>query len=129
MAKIGNDRTIVRAECRDDGTWLFLVSYTACFTPAEIGRRFDDSVLVGPEQSGGGYESPVTFTACSPRVFRRKRIVVRTDAGMSSAVRGWIRLHRNESDEVDDEQCTPVLVPAASAPTRHHRSVPVLALR
>ncbi len=69
MAKIGNDRMIVRAECRDDHSWLFLVCYTACFDESELGGRFDDRVLVRPvhsvDQSGFCYESPVAFTACS----------------------------------------------------------------
>ena len=123
MAKIGNDRMIVRAECRDDNSWLFLVCYTACFDEAEIGRRFDDRVLVRPVhsvgQSGFCYESPVAFTACSPRVFRRKRIVVREDlydpdAGLDT-VSAWIRLHDADTDAVDDEQCTPPVVPLNGA--------------
>jgi len=139
MAKIGNDRMIVRAQCRDDNSWLFLVCYTACFDEAEIGRRFDDRVLVRPvhsvDQSGFSYESPVGFTACSPRVFRRKRIVVREDlydpdAGLDT-VSAWIRLRDTETDAVDDEQCTPPLVPhngrRQHAPA--HRRVPVGALR
>ena len=123
MAKIGNDRMIVRAECRDDNSWLFLVCYTACFDEAELGRRFDDRVLVRPVhsvgQSGFCYESPVAFTACSPRVFRRKRIVVREDlydpdAGLDT-VSAWIQLHDADTDAVDDEQCTPPVVPLNGA--------------
>ena len=139
MAKIGNDRMIVRAECRDDNSWLFLVCYTACFDESELGGRFDDRVLVRPvhsvDQSGFCYESPVAFTACSPRVFRRKRIVVRgnrydLDAGLDT-VCAWIRLHRTDTDAFDDEKCTPALVPLNGS--RHHAparcKVPAGALR
>ena len=51
-----------------------------------------------------------------------------TDAGAGPAVRGWIRLHRTDAEVIDDEQCTPVLVPTAHPPTRHRARVPVLAL-
>ncbi len=123
MATVGNDRMIVRADHRDDGSWLFLVCYTACFTDTEVGLRFDDSLLVRPvhslAQGGFGYESPVSFTARTPRVFRRKRIVVRAhddnaDAGLDT-VCASIRLHRSGVGSVDDERSTPVWVPRLRA--------------
>jgi len=131
MATVGNDRMIVRADCRDDRSWLFLVCYTACFGESELGLRFDDSLLVRPihdvDQCGFGYESPVTFTACSHRVFRRKRIVVRAgcydpEAGLDT-VSAWIRLQRNGSHGVDDEAATPVWVTQRDrrSPVRSHR--------
>lgn len=119
MATVGNDRMIVRADCREDSSWLFLVCYTACFGESELGLRFDDSLLVRPihdvDQCGFGYASPVTFTACCRRVFRRKRIVVRAgcygaEAGLDT-VSAWIRLQRNGAGGVDDEAVTPVWVP------------------
>ena len=119
MATVGNDRMIVRADCRADGSWLFLVCYTACFGVDELGLRFDDALLVRPihdlEQYGFAYECPVTFTACGQRVFRRKRIVVRSGCydpavGLDT-VSAWIRLQHAGLDSVDDEAATPVWVP------------------
>ena len=119
MATVGNDRMIVRADCRADGSWLFLVCYTACFGVDELGLRFDDALLVRPihdlEQYGFAYECPVTFTACGQRVFRRKRIVVRSGSydptvGLDT-VSAWIRLQRAGAGVVDDEAATPVWVP------------------
>jgi hypothetical protein len=115
MAKIGSDAMIVRGERRPDNSWLFTICYTAHFSDDDLGRRFDDSVRVG--EGDEDYIQPVSFTATGPKVFRKKRIVVRDDmrngAGLSAAVCAWIRLHCETSPGAgDDEQCTPVLVPA-----------------
>lgn len=95
MAKIGNDVMIAHAERRQDNTWLFTIYYTAHFTDSDIGRRFDDSVRIG---DGVGYVDPVTFTATSATVFRRKRIVVPDGAFAATAVSNAlcvsVRLHR-----------------------------------
>jgi len=55
------------------------------------------------------------FTACGQRVFRRKRIVVRSGSydptvGLDT-VSAWIRLQRAGAVVVDDEAATPVWVP------------------
>ncbi len=96
MAKIGNDLMIVHVEQRPDTTWLFTICYTAHFSDSDIGKRFDDSVRVGAANSGG-YIEPVTFTASSARVFRKKRIVVRDGAfgkdTRTSALCVSVRLH------------------------------------
>lgn len=124
MARIGNDRMIVRGEYRDDGSWLFTVCYTAQFSSADLGKRFDDSVQIlsahesaHPAEFPTHAECPVSFTATGPRVFRKKRIVVRpheydTGAGLD-AVCAWITLHRaGGPGPIDDEQRTPALVPS-----------------
>lgn len=140
MARIGNDRMIVRGVQRADTTWLFTICYTACFSQSDIGLRFDDSVTIGEVHSAGqpAYARPVAFTATGPKVFRKKRIVLHDnifgdhtggdgvdgdsvdgDSGdhdvRHEAVCAWIRLHRATADAeaVDDEQRTPVLVPVA----------------
>ena len=136
MARISNDRMIVRGEQRADTTWLFTICYTACFSQSDIGLRFDDSVTIGEVHSAGqpAYARPVAFTATGPKVFRKKRIVLRDNVFMDSsggndvdggsvhdgrheAVCAWIRLHRATADAeaVDDEQRTPVLVPVAQS--------------
>lgn len=139
MARIGTDRMIVRGEYRPDHSWLFTICYTACFAEADLGQRFDDAVqirqvhAVGP---GAVYEQPVFFTATSRRVFRKKRIVVRSEcfdpeSGLDT-VCAWIRLHSGARPVVD-EQCTPPLVPqagpAAARATRSCPRVPVQSLR
>jgi hypothetical protein len=98
MAKIGNDVMIVHVEQRQDKTWLFTICYTAHFSDADIGHRFDDSVRVG-DAGGGGYVEPVSFTATSASVFRKKRIVVRdgvvATGTHANALCVSVRLHRH----------------------------------
>jgi hypothetical protein len=135
MARIDNDRMIVRGEQRADTTWLFTICYTACFSQSDIGLRFDDSVTIGEVHSAGqpAYARPVAFTATGPKVFRKKRIVLLDHIfgdtiggdsvgegsvdrdGRHEAVCAWIRLHRATADAeaVDDEQRSPVLIPVA----------------
>jgi hypothetical protein len=94
MATIGSDHQIVRRELRDDGSWLFTVCYTAYFTDDDLGRRFDDSVAIREihgQNRIAEADHPVRFTATSPKVFRKKRIVVRGAA--IEAVCAEIRLH------------------------------------
>lgn len=123
MAKIGNDRMIVQGERRPDGSWLFTVCYTAHFADSDLGHRFDDAVQIRPAHRDGdgapGYAPAVTFRATDRRVFRKKRIVVRSQdydpqEGLPS-VCAWIRLQHQacapDVGVVDDEQHTPVLVP------------------
>jgi hypothetical protein len=117
MAKIGSDRMIVRGEHRQDNSWLFTICYTACFSESDLGMRFDDAVRFG--EGNDDYVQPVSFTATGPKVFRKKRIVVRDDvldnAALSDAVCAWIRLHcETATNADDDERRTPVLVPAQS---------------
>jgi hypothetical protein len=129
MAKIGNDRMIVRGEQRSDDSWLFTICYTAIFADADLGQRFDDSVQIReihcPDRPQRAYECPVSFRATGHRVFRKKRIVVRgedydADAGLDT-VCAWIRLHRCEgADRIDDEQHTPALVPCGG---RAHNAI------
>lgn len=114
MATIGDDRMIVCVEERADGSWLFTICYTAEFVEADLGRRFDDSVQIFELQRAGLRPavtgSPVSFRATSPRVFRKKRIVVHRDAhGELHMVRAAIRLYHRAGDDVvtDDEQITP----------------------
>jgi len=109
MAKIGDDRMIVRSERRGDGSRLLTVCYTACFTGAEIGQRFDDSVqILGgdlPGRSAIG-EQPVAFTASGQRVFRKKRMVLPAGYQVSDAMSVWIRLQRNGTEgPVADARC------------------------
>jgi hypothetical protein len=118
MAKIGTDRMIVHGEQRQDNTWLFTVCYTAYFSERDLGMRFDDSIRVGDVDVPA-----VAFTATSPTVFRKKRIVVRDNllrAGSRDAVCAWIRLHCETAAQVgvDDEQRTPALVPVAAQSPR-----------
>jgi hypothetical protein len=117
MAKIGSDRMIVRGEHRQDNSWLFTICYTAYFSENDLGLRFDDAVRVG--EGDDDYVQPVSFTATGPKVFRKKRIVVRddvlTNAAVSDVVCAWIRLHCETSPAADDDvRRTPalVLVPA-----------------
>ncbi|CAJ1496505.1 hypothetical protein [[Mycobacterium] burgundiense] len=121
MAKIGNDRMIVRGERRADGSWLFTICYTAHFAEDDLGRRFDDSVQIAGIRRTGQLPpvcgSPVSFRATASQVFRKKRIVVRPDAYDPNtgppAVRALIRLHRDgDAHAVEDEQHTPA-VPSA----------------
>lgn len=95
MASIGNDRTIVRSEHRDDDSWLFTICYTAFFSDSDLGQRFDDAVAIREMhgQSRIAEEHSVTFTASSPRMWRKKRIVVRGAA--IEAVCAQISLHRS----------------------------------
>jgi len=94
MASIGGDHLIIRGEQRDDDSWLFTVCYTACFSEADLGRRFDDSVAIrelhGQNRIAEAHHS-VTFTATGPRVWRKKRIVVQANA--IEAVCAEIHLH------------------------------------
>ncbi|CAN5394911.1 hypothetical protein BH09ACT7_BH09ACT7_03680 [soil metagenome] len=118
MARIGTDRMIVHGEQRQDKTWLFTICYTAYFTERDLGMRFDDSVRVG--ETG---VPAVAFTATSPAVFRKKRIVVRDKvlhADAHHSVCAWIRLHCATPTDapVDDEQRTPELVPTAAQSPR-----------
>jgi hypothetical protein len=103
MAKISSDRMIVRGEHRQDSSWLFTICYTACFSESELGMRFDDSVRVG--EGDDDYVQPVSFTATGPKVFRKKRIVVRDDVLDNADA---------DADAEADEQRTPALVPAQS---------------
>lgn len=94
MATIGSDHQIVRRELRDDDSWLFTVCYTAHFTEDDLGRRFDDSVAIREihgQNKIAEAQHAVTFTATSPKVFRKKRIVVRGAA--IEAVCAEIHLH------------------------------------
>jgi len=120
MARIGNDRMIVRGEQRADKSWLFTVCYTAYFAENDLGQQFDDAVQIRELHDSGHqphYESAVSFRATATKVFRKKRIVVRdddydSDAGLDT-VCAWIKLHRcTAAAAVDDEQHTPALVPA-----------------
>lgn len=110
MARIGNDRMITHGEQREDNSWLFTVCYTAYFSDDELGQRFDDLVIIRElrGQRIAGAEQAVTFTATSPRVFRKKRIVVHQNSIESMCA--LIRLQRVQSEAVDDEQRTPALV-------------------
>lgn len=118
MATIGNDRMIVRGERRADDSWLFTVCYTAQFSDADLGQQFDDTVQISEIRRGARAricEHPVSFRATGPRVFRKKRIVVRgdeydTEIGLDT-VWAWIRLHRCSETAVADEQHTPALSP------------------
>ena len=131
MAKIGNDRMIVRGERRTDNSWLFTICYTAHFAESDLGQRFDDAVDIRCVHSEDGqaprYAPPVAFKATGTRVFRKKRVVVRGEdydarAGLD-AVCAWIRLHHGEPVQsqgiVDDEQHTPPLIPSGGV---HHRA-------
>jgi hypothetical protein len=127
MATIGNDRMIVRGEQRADKSWLFTICYTAHFADSDLGMQFDDAVQICELHNTGGcrsgYESPVGFRATGPRVFRKKRIIIRgedydAEAGLDT-VCAWIRLHHFAGlDVIDDEQHTPALVPTGGA---HHQ--------
>ena len=88
MATIDDDGMIVRSEHRRDDSWLFTVCYTACFSEQDLGQRFDDAVTVGEAGS-----TPVEFTATGPKVFRKKRIVVR-DGQFAVDVRAQVQLWR-----------------------------------
>jgi hypothetical protein len=120
MATIGGNPAIQRSVPRADGSWLFTVSYTACFSPDEVGRRFDDTVGIRQVsctgQDGCGSEAPVWFTATSTRVFRKKRIVVRGNCydavGGLDQVSARIALRRAGDVEVLDEHCTAAVMPA-----------------
>jgi hypothetical protein len=110
---------IVRSQRRPDDSWLFTVCYTARFTPAEVGKRFHDAVLVGPVSDGSNgsavCEMPVSFTATGEWVYRKKRIVVRGGSCASTApVCAWIRLHGLEGADPVDEQCTPPVFTAGT---------------
>jgi hypothetical protein len=123
MARIGNDRMIVRGEQRADKSWLFTICYTAYFAEKDLGQQFDDAVQICELHDSGRrvphYESPVSFRATATKVFRKKRIVVRdgdydADAGLDT-VCAWIKLHRcTAATAADDEQHTPALVPAGA---------------
>lgn len=114
----------MRSTRRADGSWLFTVSYTACFAPDEVGRRFEDTVGIQQASCGGqigcGSAAPVWFTATSTRVFRKKRVVVRQ--GCYDAVAGLeqvsarIELHPAGNDEVLDGQCIPTVLPGQRIP-------------
>ncbi|MET0897346.1 MAG: hypothetical protein ABWY45_05455 [Mycobacterium sp.] len=95
MAMISSDRTIVRSQQRDDKSWLFTISYTAFFSESDLGKRFDDAVAIRElhGQSRIAEEHSVSFTASSPRMLRKKRIVVRGAA--IEAVCAQISLHRS----------------------------------
>lgn len=94
MATIGSDHLIIRGEHRDDGSWLFTVCYMACFSDADLGKRFDDSVAIrelhGENRIAEAHHG-VSFTATGHEVWRKKRIVVRAPA--IEAVCAEIRLH------------------------------------
>ena len=117
MATIGDDRVIVGKQQRVDGSWLFTICYTAHFADDDLGQQFDDTVRIGGSPRFGqmaAVECPVPFRASGHRVFRKKRIVVRSGAdGLrhGDPVCAWIRLHRRAGQGVDDEQCTPPLAP------------------
>jgi hypothetical protein len=118
MAKIGTDRMIVHGEQRQDATWLFTICYTAYFSERDLGMRFDDSVRVGDVDVAA-----VAFTATGPKVFRKKRIIVRDNClpeDPRRAVCAWIRLHCEATPAAsdDDEQRTPALVPTAAQSPR-----------
>lgn len=101
MARIDCDHLIVRGERRDDDSWLFTVCYTAYFTDDDLGQRFDDTVAIRElhgQSRIAEAEHPVTFTATSPTVFRKKRIVVHGAA--IEAVCAEIRLHRCPAQSV-----------------------------
>jgi hypothetical protein len=81
MARIGSDRMTIRIDTRSDNTWLLTVCYTACFGHSDLGKRFDDTVVVQDLCGSAGWTAPgVTFTATSIRVLRKKRIVLRSNA-------------------------------------------------
>lgn len=124
MATIGGNPAIQRSSARPDGSWLFTVSYTACFAPDEVGRRFDDTVGIRQVSCAGedccDSEAPVWFTATGARVYRKKRIVVRrncfdTAAGLNR-VSAFIALHPAGDVTVLDEHCTPPVLPARRIP-------------
>ncbi len=132
MATIGEDRMIVSAEERADGSWLFTICYTAQFDEADLGRRFDDAVQIfemhrsGPRPADSG--SPVSFRATGTRVLRKKRIVVRRNAALSAgpdAVHASIRLYHHVGDDVlrDDEQTTPPVPTGTTRAPRTSKSV------
>lgn len=100
MASIGSDRTIIRSQRRNDNSWLFTVCYTAFFSEADLGQRFDDAVAIREVhgQSRIAEEHSVTFTASSPRMLRKKRIVVRGAA--IEAVCAQISLHRSAAQSL-----------------------------
>jgi hypothetical protein len=118
MAKIGTDRMIVHGEQRQDRSWLITICYTAYFSERDLGMRFDDSVRVGKVDV-----PPVAFAATSPKVFRKKRIIVRDNClhdDPRHAVCAWIRLHCEATPATcaDDEQRTPALVSTAAQSPR-----------
>jgi len=95
MASIGSDHLIVRGELRGDDSWLFTVCYTAYFTDDDLGQRFDDTVAIRElhgQNRIAEARHPVTFTATSRKVFRKKRIVV--PGAAIEAVCAEISLHR-----------------------------------
>ena len=100
MARIDDDRMIVRSEQREDKSWLFTVCYTAFFSESDLGQRFDDAVAIRElhGQSRIAEEHSVTFTARSPRMWRKKRIVVRAPA--IEAVCAQISLHPASAQSV-----------------------------
>lgn len=116
MASIGSDTMIVRCERRADDSWLFTVSYTALFADTDLGEQFDDSVQIIETLPSGRVqicECPVAFRATGPRVFRKKRIVLRGvdhDPNLGwDTVWASVRLHHRATG-VDDERCVPALV-------------------
>jgi hypothetical protein len=117
MARIGNDRVIVRGEQRPDDSWLFTIRYTIHFDQSELGQRFDDSVGITENGPVSASATPVSFVACSPFVFRKKRVVVGA-AGepLHDEVYATVRVHRSGGTEAGDvEQRTAVVLPTLRA--------------
>lgn len=119
MAHIESDRVMARGERRADDSWLFTIRYAVHFDPNELGQRFDDSIAISDadEHAKTSYALPVSFTACSPSVFRKKRVVVPADQ-LDDDITGyqlfaWILLRRNDgAHHTADEQRAPVRVAA-----------------
>lgn len=120
VARIENDRVLACGERRADASWLFTIRYAVHFDPCELGQRFDDSVAIADasQHPRTAYALPVTFTACSPSVYRKKRVIVPADqlvAGQTSdGLFAWILLRRNGAGaSTEDEQRALVTVNAA----------------
>lgn len=120
MAHIESDRVMARGERRADDSWLFTIRYAVHFDPSELGQRFDDSIAIADAEQHAmtTYALPVAFTACSPSVFRKKRVVVPADQLDDEATQdmlfAWILLrHNGGAHSTADEQRAPVTVKAA----------------